>query len=66
MGVYDFAIKCYCELIKYNLIDLVLIERRKCMKRKFVIPVISYVRLVPEEVVARLCWQCTANGSFNC
>lgn len=36
------------------------------MKKRFAIPAISYVRLVPEEVVARGCWLCTANGSQNC
>lgn len=36
------------------------------MKKQFVIPKIKYVRLVPEEVVARGCWNCTANGSLTC
>ncbi len=36
------------------------------MKQKFIIPMIRYVCLVPEEVVARACWRCTANGAFNC
>lgn len=36
------------------------------MKKRFIMPKISFVSLVPEEVVARGCWQCTANGSFSC
>lgn len=36
------------------------------MKRKFIMPEIEYVHLIPEEVVARGCWQCSAGGAFNC
>ncbi len=36
------------------------------MKKEFVEPEILFVELVPEEVLARGCWQCSANGAYNC
>jgi hypothetical protein len=36
------------------------------MKRKFVMPKIQYVKLIPEEVVARGCWSCSASGYNFC
>ncbi len=36
------------------------------MKKEFVVPEISFVELVPEEVLARGCWRCTANGASFC
>lgn len=29
-------------------------------------PIAEFVTLVPEEVVAMLCWRCTAGGSLTC